>query len=375
MTGLPVDARFMQRALELAERGRGLTSPNPMVGAVLVGTAGEIVGEGFHRQAGAPHAETEALAAAGALATGATLYVTLEPCAHQGRTPPCAPAVVAGGVARVVAALQDPNPLVAGRGLEALRQAGIAVTVGVLAEAASAQNRAFLTAMRERRPHVILKGGVTLDGKIADWRGASRWITGAAARAHAHRLRSEADAIAVGIGTVVRDDPELTVRLDRPWPREPYRVVLDPGGRTPPGARLIRAGTPARALIAVADVAPTDRIERLEGTGATVLSCPTRDGRIDLGALLAELFAREAWAVLVEGGGETHAAFLEAGLVDRVAVFVAPLLLGGREAASLVGGPGRDLKEAVRLGPLSVTHLGDDLLVEADVRREPTREE
>jgi diaminohydroxyphosphoribosylaminopyrimidine deaminase/5-amino-6-(5-phosphoribosylamino)uracil reductase len=229
--------------------------------------------------------------------------------------------------------------------------------------------------MRAGRPHVTLKGGVTLDGKIADWRGASRWITGEAARAHAHRLRSEADAIVVGIGTVVRDDPELSVRLQRPWPREPYRVVLDPGGWTPPGARLIRAGTPARALIAVADAAPTDRIERLAGTGATVLSCPTRDGRIDLAARLAELFAREARAVLVEGGGETHAAFLEAGLVDRVAVFVAPLLLGGREAASLVGGPGRDLKEAVRLGPLSVTHLGDDLLVEADVRREPTREE
>ena len=374
MTGSPADARFMQRALELAERGRGLTSPNPMVGAVLVGAAGEIVGEGFHRQAGAAHAETEALAAAGARATGATLYVTLEPCAHQGRTPPCAPAVVAGGVARVVAALQDPNPLVAGRGLEALRQAGITVTLGVLAAAAAAQNRAFLTAMRERRPHVTLKGGVTLDGKIADWRGGSRWITGEAARAHAHRLRSEADAIVVGIGTVVRDDPELTVRLDRPWPREPYRVVLDPGARTPPGARLIRAASPPRALIAVGDVAPADRIERLEGTGATVLPCPTRDGRIDLGALLSELFAREARAVLVEGGGETHAAFLEAGLVDRVAVFVAPLLLGGREAASLVGGGGRDLKEAVRLGPLSVTRLGDDLLIEADVRREPMKD-
>lgn len=369
MTGSSADERFMRRALELAERGRGLTSPNPMVGAVLVGADGKIVGEGFHRQAGAPHAETEALAAAGAQAKGATLYVTLEPCAHHGRTPPCAPAVVAGGVARAVAALEDPNPLVAGRGLETLRQAGIAVTVGVLAGEAAAQNRAFLTAMRERRPHVILKGAVTLDGKIADWHGASKWITGEAARAHAHRLRGEADAIAVGIGTVIRDDPELTVRLDRPWPREPYRVVLDPGARTPPAARLIHAASPPRALIAVADVAPRDRIERLEATGATVLSCPTRDGRIDLGALVSELFAREVRSLLVEGGGETHAAFLEAGLVDRVAVFVAPLLLGGREATSLVGGPGRDLKEAVRLGPLSVTAVGDDLLVEADVRR------
>jgi len=369
MTHPSADEWFMRRALELAERGRGLTSPNPMVGAVVVGANGEIVGEGFHRHAGAPHAEIEALAAAGAGATGATLYVTLEPCAHQGRTPPCAPAVAASGAARVVAALEDPNPLVAGRGFDALRQAGIALSVGVLAEVAAAQNRAFLTAMRERRPHVTLKGAVTLDGKIADWQGTSKWITGEAARAHAHGLRSEADAIAVGIGTVIRDDPELTVRLGRAWPREPYRVVLDPGARTPRSARLIRAASPSRALIAVADVAPTDRIERLREAGATVLCCPTRDGRIDLAALLSELFAREVRSVLVEGGGETHAAFLEAGLVDRVAVFVAPRLLGGRDAASLVGGTGRDLKEAVRLGPLSVTPLGDDLLIEADVRR------
>jgi diaminohydroxyphosphoribosylaminopyrimidine deaminase/5-amino-6-(5-phosphoribosylamino)uracil reductase len=363
--------RFMRRALELAERGRGLTSPNPLVGAVVVTSSGEIVGEGFHVRAGGPHAEIEALRAAGARARGATLYVTLEPCSHQGRTPPCAPAVIEAGVARVVASVSDPNPLVSGRGFAELRAAGIEVVVGAGAADAERQNRVFLTAMRERRPHVTLKAGMTLDGKIADRHGASRWITGDAARQRAHRLRSESDAIVVGIGTVLRDDPELTVRLGQPWPREPLRVVLDTAARTPVDARLIRAGQPSHAVIAVGVDAPDGRVRDLAASGATVVSCGTRDGHVDLGALLAELFAREVRAVLVEGGGEVHGAFLDAGLVDRVAMFAAPLLIGGRSATPVVAGAGRELKSAVRLGGFTVTPLGDDLLVEADVVRGP----
>jgi diaminohydroxyphosphoribosylaminopyrimidine deaminase / 5-amino-6-(5-phosphoribosylamino)uracil reductase len=361
--------RFMRRAIELAERGRGLTSPNPMVGAVIVAPGGEVVGEGFHERVGAPHAEVEALRAAGARARGATMYVTLEPCSHQGRTPPCAPAVVAAGLARVVVAVGDPNPLVSGKGFAELRQAGVEVVTGVGAAEAERQNRVFLTAMRERRPHVILKAGMTLDGKIADLHGASRWITGAPAREHAHRLRSESDAIVVGIGTVLRDDPELKVRLGRPWPREPHRVVLDTKARTPRTARVIRAGAPSRTLIVVGADAPEERTRKLAGTGATVVRCPTRDGRVDLGAVLDELFAREVRGVLVEGGGEVHAAFLDTNLVDRVAIYVAPLVVGGRGATPVVGGVGRELKNAVRLGGLIVTALGDDLLIEADVLR------
>jgi len=367
--GAPAE-RFMRQALDLAEQGRGLTLPNPMVGAVVVTPAGEVVGEGFHARAGGPHAEVEALRAAGARARGATLYVTLEPCSHYGRTPPCATAIVEAGVARVVAALGDPNPLVAGRGLAILREAGVEVVTGVGAADAERQNRVFLTAMRERRPHVTLKAAMTLDGKIADLHGASKWITGEATRRSAHRLRSESDAIVVGVGTVLRDDPELTVRLERPWPREPLRVVLDTGARTPREARLIRAGTPERALIVVGANAPEERARGLATAGASVVRCPTTDGRVSLDSLLAELFTREIRAVLVEGGGEVHASFLDAGLVDRVAVYVAPLLVGGRHATPVVGGGGRDLKSAVKLGSMTTTSVGDDLLIEADVVRE-----
>ncbi|HET7340086.1 MAG TPA: bifunctional diaminohydroxyphosphoribosylaminopyrimidine deaminase/5-amino-6-(5-phosphoribosylamino)uracil reductase RibD [Methylomirabilota bacterium] len=362
------DAGFMRRALELAERGRGLTSPNPMVGALVV-RDGRVVGEGAHLRAGSPHAEIEALAAAGAAAAGATLYVTLEPCTHQGRTPPCAPVVIAAGVARVVVALADPNPHVSGGGLGRLRAAGIDVTAGVLADEAERLNRAWLTAVREQRPHVTLKAAATLDGKLADVHGGSKWITGEAARARAHRLRAESDAIVVGVTTALRDDPALTVRLAGPWPREPYRVVLDTQARLPADARVIHAGTPARALIAVGEAAPAGAVAALERAGATVVCCTTREGRVDPLALLARLFALEVRAVLVEGGAETHGAFLDAGVVDRVALFVAPLLLGGRAATGVAGGAGRELKSALRLGPLAVTLLGDDLLLEGDVVR------
>jgi diaminohydroxyphosphoribosylaminopyrimidine deaminase/5-amino-6-(5-phosphoribosylamino)uracil reductase len=361
------DAAFMRRALELAERGRGLTSPNPLVGAVVVRES-RVVGEGAHVRAGGPHAEIEALAAAGEAARGATLYVSLEPCNHHGRTPPCAPAVAAAGVTRVVAALTDPNP-VAGGGLGVLRAAGIAVELGVLAAEAEHQNRVWLTAMRERRPHVTLKAAATLDGRLADVHGTSKWITGEAARARAHRLRAESDAVVTGVTTALRDDPALTVRLATPWPREPYRVVLDTGARLGPDARLIRAGTPARALVAVGEEAPSARVAALQAAGATVVRCATRGGRVDPAALLGVLFEREVRAVLVEGGAETHAAFLDAGLIDRVALFVAPLLLGGRDAPGVVGGAGRELKNAVRVGAPTVTALGDDVLLEADVLR------
>jgi diaminohydroxyphosphoribosylaminopyrimidine deaminase/5-amino-6-(5-phosphoribosylamino)uracil reductase len=266
-------------------------------------------------------------------------------------------------------ATSDPNPRVSGRGIASLREAGIDVTTGVLEAPASALNRVFLTAMREGRPHVTLKAAATLDGKIADLHGMSKWITGEAARLEARRLRSEADAIVVGIGTVLADDPALTVRLDGPWPRQPLRVVLDSKARTPGSARVIQGDPPGHAIVAVGAEAPAERIHALEAAGAQILRCPGADGRVSPIDLLAALAAREVRGVLVEGGAEVAAAFLEAGLVDRVAMFLAPLLLGGTKAPSVIAGTGRELKRGLALEALDVRRIGDDIVVEADVRR------
>lgn len=360
------DAHWMARALALAVRGIGLTSPNPAVGAVLV-RDGRVVGEGAHMRSGGPHAEAVALAAAGEAARGATCYVTLEPCAHQGRTPPCADALIAAGVARVVVACQDPNPLVDGQGLGRLRAAGVEVVAGIAEAETRALNRAFLAFVRTGRPHVTLKSAMTLDGKIAAWDGTSRWITGEAAREEAHRMRFAADAILVGIGTVLRDDPELTVRLSDAPPKEPFRVVADSRLRTPLGARLLRAGDPSRTIVACAAPAAARRAAALRARGVRVLELPRRDRRVDLHALLGALAKLDVVALLAEGGAELGAALLDAGLVDRVAFFVAPRLLGGRTARGPVGGVGRALKEALSVIDLTYRTIGEDLLIEGDV--------
>jgi diaminohydroxyphosphoribosylaminopyrimidine deaminase/5-amino-6-(5-phosphoribosylamino)uracil reductase len=366
----PDDADWMTQALGLAERGRGLCSPNPMVGAVVV-SQGRAVGRGFHTRAGGPHAEVEALREAGEQARDATLYVTLEPCNHQGRTPPCVTAILRARIRRVVAATVDPNPRVQGGGARALRAAGLVVEVGCLEKEARALNRVFFVAMERSRPHVTLKGAMTLDGKIAAFDRSARWITGVEARRQAHRLRSESDAVMVGIGTVLADDPLLTVRLDPPWPREPLRVVVDTRARLPLEARLLGAGTPDRVVVAVGDEAPADRVVRLESVGVTVLPCKSRHGQVDPADLLSRLFSLDVMGVLLEGGSELNWAFLEAGLVDRVAVFVAPLLIGGAAAPTAAGGHGLLLRDAVRLEALTARPVGPDWLLEGDVLREP----
>jgi len=247
------------------------------------------------------------------------------------------------------------------------------VLSGCREDEARAGNRVFLAAMERLRPHVTLKCAMTLDGKIAAVDRRARWITGEAARLEAHRLRSQSDAVMVGIGTVLADDPALTVRLDPPWPREPLRIVVDSRARLPLAARLIEAGTPARAVVAVADEAPAERVARLEARGVTVLSCKSRDGRVDPADLCARLFALDVTGVLLEGGSELNGAFIEAGLVDRVAIFIAPLLIGGASAPTAVGGRGRLLSEAVRLQSLQARALGPDWLIEGDVAR-PARD-
>ena len=340
----------MRRALALAARGLGETSPNPLVGCV-VARGGRVVGEGFHAHAGGAHAEVLALGRAGARAKGATLYVTLEPCAHHGRTPPCAPLVAASGVARVVAAIRDPDPRVSGRGLRLLRAAGLRVSTGLFAREAEAQNARFLTAARRGRPFVLLKAALTLDGRIATAKGASKWITSPAQRRQARWLRRLNDAVLVGIGTVLADDPLL---LPQPRTRRPFaRVVLDSRLRLPLTSRLVRSARSTHPVLVLSGAAPGARRRALEARGVSVVRVASRRGRLDPRAVLAVLRERGVASVMIEGGSEVLGSFLAARLVDEVALFRAPLLLGGRHSRAAFGGPDPlAIRSALRLEPV-----------------------
>ena len=361
----PRDASFMARCLELARRAEGRTAPNPIVGAVVVDPRGRVLAEGWHRGAGMPHGEIEALGQLGGRAPGATLYVNLEPCNHTGRMPPCAPQVVASGVARVVIGMLDPFPGHGG-GAEVLRAAGIEVTEGVLAEACTAANRPFVSWATRRRPWFVLKAAMSIDGKIAMPSGESRWITGAPARAHAHRLRDRCDAIVVGIGTVLADDPQLTVRGVEGG-RDPARVVVDSQLRTPPDARVLPAASdsPARTIIATTRGAPEGPEVALRAAGAEVWRLPAAEG-VDLRALAAELANVGLLDVMVEGGGILHAAFLSSGLPDELWLYVAPIILGGPAPSWVGGAVARSLATAPRWKwDAEPERLGDDWLLRA----------
>jgi len=373
--GQDPDEGWMARAVALAEGGRGTASPNPMVGAVLV-RDGRVVGEGFHRAAGLAHAEALALAAAGELAAGATCYVTLEPCAHHGRTPPCADALVAAGVARVVAAVADPDPRVGGAGLDRLRAAGVRVDVGAGAEAAAEQNAAYLTHRRLGRPRVTLKAAASLDGKVAAPDGTSQWITGPAARADAHRLRAEADAVCVGAGTALADDPRLTVRLPGWSGRQPLRVLVDAAGRVAATGHLFDGE--AETLVATTPAAPAAAVDAWKAAGAEVLMCEEQTvtvgmGRaVDLEDLVRALGERGVLELLVEGGPRLQASLWAAGLADRLVWYLAPLAIGGQGAPGLLGAGAVTLADARRLRLASVDRFGEDLRLVAYPR--PTGE-
>ncbi|KAF0118734.1 MAG: diaminohydroxyphosphoribosylaminopyrimidine deaminase [Rhodospirillaceae bacterium] len=323
------DSAFMETALALGRRGWGRVWPNPAVGCVLV-RDGHVVGRGWTGEGGRPHAETEALRRAGAHATGATAYVTLEPCSHHGRTPPCAEALVAAGVARVVVAIEDPDSRVRGQGFARLREAGLDVMTGVCAAQARADHAGFLLRVTAARPLVTLKLATTLDGRIATRTGESRWITGAAARAQAHRLRGEHDAIMVGIGTVLVDDPNLTCRLPGLADHSPVRVVVDSRLRLSPRAKTCNGAAPTWVLCTEGAAAHGPEAAALVTRGVEILPLPAdHDGRPPLPALLAALAARGLTRLLVEGGGQLAAALLRHGLVDRLVWFQAPKIIGG----------------------------------------------
>jgi diaminohydroxyphosphoribosylaminopyrimidine deaminase / 5-amino-6-(5-phosphoribosylamino)uracil reductase len=359
---------FMRRALELARNGLGLASPNPMVGAVVVAD-GRVVGEGWHEGPGTAHAEVMALEAAGDRARGATLYATLEPCSHQGRTPPCAPRVVEAGVARVVAALQDPNPLVEGSGFRLLREAGVEVMVGILEDEGRELIAGFAKHVGTGLPFVVLKMAASLDGKIAARDGSSRWITGEEARRDAHRLRGGSDAVVVGVGTALADDPSLTVRLDGYRGRQPLRVVVDGRGRLPASAALL--DTSASTLVATCSASADTRAE-WERHGAEVLVLdPDEGGRVPLAGLMSALGKRDVQTVLVEGGSRLAWSAVQGGVVDRLVLYLAPKLVGGLAAPGVLGGEGvATIADALPMSIRSVERIGEDLKVVADVHRD-----
>lgn len=357
----------MARALELAERGRATVRPNPLVGCVLV-RGGQIIGEGWHERAGESHAEVHALRAAGD-ARGATAYVTLEPCAHFGRTPPCTDALIEAGVRRVVVAALDPDPRVDGRGVRALRAAGIEVVTGVLADEAERQNAVFRTSHLKNRPWVLYKTAMTLDGKIATRTGRSRWITGAASRARVQRWRGELDAIAVGVNTVILDDPLLTSR--EPGTKSPRKVVFDSVARTPLEAQLFDpdpSGKPAQVTVFVTERAPGTRLGALRERGAEVVSLPQLRGRTDVQGALQALKAQGVQSLLLEGGGTLAWSFFELKAVDEVAVFIGPKLLGGGGSSPLGGLGVTEMAHALTLDELTTETIEGDLLVRGRVR-------
>ena len=362
----------MTLALRLAAKGLGQTSPNPMVGALVVKN-GRIVGRGYHHGPGQPHAEILALNQAGPRAKGATLYVTLEPCCHLlKRTPPCVPTVINSGVQAVVVAMTDPNPLVKGRGVVALRRVGITVTTGVGREEAAQLNRTYLHWIKTGRPFVILKAGMTLDGKVATATGESRWITGPLARQDVHRLRSQVDAVIVGVGTVLKDNPTLTARLsERPLrlaSRQPLRIVLDSQLRTPPTATVCTEQDRAKTLIVTTSRASASRRRGLERARVEVVSLPLKNSQVSFSALLTMLGKRGITSVLIEGGSTVNATALREKLVNRILFYLAPILMGGQDGKAVIGGRSpKRLAQALSLRHVTVRRIGEELVVEGDL--------
>jgi diaminohydroxyphosphoribosylaminopyrimidine deaminase/5-amino-6-(5-phosphoribosylamino)uracil reductase len=358
------DQKWMARALVLAEKGRGKVHPNPLVGAVLVRGA-SLVAEGYHHAFGQPHAEVDALRKAGTRARGSTLYVTLEPCSHWGKTPPCAEAVIQAGVTRVVAAMRDPNPQVAGRGFKALRKKGIRVTVGVLEKEAREMNRSFVMWVTQHRPYVTIKIASSLDGKTTTARGASHWITGAAARQQGHHWRAHVDAVAVGVRTVLIDNPQLTSHGQGV---NPIRVIFDSRLRTPLTAHVLGPQAPT---IIVTTISDRKRWNVFEKRGARILSV-SRDsqGRANLSEAMKGLAHQGITHMLVEGGATLHGTFFDAGLVDEVLIFLAPKIIGGEAATSSIGGKGiLTLSESWNLKNMQFGRVGEDVWIYGKVER------
>ena len=360
---------YMERALGLAVKAQGRTSPNPLVGAVLV-KDGQIVGEGFHQRAGCPHAEIEALTAAGEFARGASVYVTLEPCAHHGRTAPCADALITAGIKEVYSAMEDPNPAVHGKGHARLREAGISVYTGRCQSKATEINKPFFKYVASGQPWVTAKFAVSLDGKLATNMGESQWITGEQSRQRVHHIRNVTDAILVGAGTVLADDPSLTTRLEDYDEniRNPLRIVVDSRGRVSSSARIYDPDAPGDSVLATTSKTKASHCEQLESQGVKIWKLPEDvNGRVDLKALVNRIGKEEMLSLLVEGGSELLGAFVADGLLDHVCAFFAPIIIGGKSAPGPVGEPGIGrLADVLRLSNIVTENIGGDILIEGD---------
>ena len=358
-----LDEKFMREALRQARKGMGQTSPNPTVGAVIVRN-GKVLSTGYHREAGLPHAEVEALNKLGAKATGDTLYVTLEPCNHYGRTPPCTEAIVSSGIKRVVVGMKDPNPGVSGGGCEFLRDNGIQVKAGVLETECRQTNEAFLKFVTSRRPFVIVKSALTLDGWTATATGHSQWITNDKSRQFVHRLRDQVDGVMVGVRTVLADDPLLTVRLRRGRGRNPLRIVVDTHLRTPVNARILHQDSSSNTLIAVSADVPAEERRRFRREGVSILTCPTRGEMIDLGALMDILGTMSVTSLLVEGGASIIGSMLRERLIDKFFIFNSNKILGGDDGIPMAAGPGpKRIDQCLALKDIQTRRFGNDIMI------------
>ncbi|MBI4596685.1 MAG: bifunctional diaminohydroxyphosphoribosylaminopyrimidine deaminase/5-amino-6-(5-phosphoribosylamino)uracil reductase RibD [Candidatus Tectomicrobia bacterium] len=358
---------YIQRTLYLAQKARGQTSPNPLVGAVVV-KDGLIVGEGYHRKAGEPHAEILALEQAGEKAEGATLYCNLEPCTHYGRTPPCYRAIIDARIKEVVVAVEDPNPLVSGKGIENLREHDISVISGILEEEARRVNEVFFKYISTKMPFVIMKIATSLDGKMATYTGDSKWISNEASRSLVHQWRSEVDAVVVGVNTIIKDDPLLTSRLVAG--RNPKRVIVDSRLRIPTDSKVLTTLDEAPTILATTSQASSRKVSSLESLGVEVLVLPEREGLVSMMDLMGELGKKEITSLLLEGGASLIAAALDEGVVDKVYFFLAPKLIGGKEAPGPIGGQGVELvSEAILLCDVCFENIDSDILVSGYIKK------
>ncbi len=359
-----IDNKFMAIAIDLAKSSEGMTNPNPLVGAVVV-RLGRIVGRGYHKKCGLPHAEVNAIKSAGAKAKGATLYVTLEPCDHYGRTPPCTDAIIKSGIKRVVIGMRDPNPITDGRGIKKLRKHGIAIRLGVLKNEAAAINKPFIKFVTRKMPLVRVKLAESIDGKIATKSGDSKWISSDESRRRVQILRSRVDAVMVGVNTVLKDDPSLLCKI--PGLKQPFRVIVDSQLKVSLSAKIFTTSDKHSVILATTKSASFKKAEQFAKNGISVLFCKARSGRVDLKDLLKKLAWLNIIDILVEGGGELTAGLIESRLVDQLIFFISPKIIGGRDAKTSVEGEGvNKVKDAIQLKNVTVKMCGDDILVEAE---------